>query len=383
VQSILEASLSSYRHELLISNLQGIPLLLQHGRADDNVPVFHARLMKTLLEQVSGSSSYLELPKEGHVFPGMMATRPLANFYQSQLSPDTNHAKTPHEFTLTVARPSDTTSKYGVTIAELITPGQLGTAKVVTVGQNTTKHYYMSTSNVRTISIACFDQRCPELTLDHQAVTITTKNQSSLALENDVGGGWHVLEDSPVVRRASGLDSILQTHGRFKIYSGRNMSESAMALQISRNMCQYFNADADLLYEDEKNEQDNGNIIRIVITDRINLSPSFNTASPRASNTSSVQVTDHDGNVHSYDSDNGLGAIFINQTLTDRSELVIWGSTESGLDIAARLVPMLTGVGQPDFVIADRNMLWKSAGGVLAMGFFDRSGRASTNSYFS
>jgi len=68
-------------------------------------------------------------------------------------------------------------------------------------------------------------------------------------------------------------------------------------------------------------------------------------------------------------------------------ELDVWGSDARGLEIAARLVPMLTGVGQPDFVIADKTMLEQGAGGVLAMGFFigllPGDLTASTNSYFT
>lgn len=40
------------------------------------------------------------------------------------------------------------------------------------------------------------------------------------------------------------------------------------------------------------------------------------------------------------------------------------------MDVAARLVPMLTGVGQPDFEIDDMMMSWKGTGGELATGFF-------------
>lgn len=383
VLAILEGSLSTYRHELLVSNLQGMPIVQQHGGADDNVPVFHARLMKTLLEQVSGNSTYVELPRQGHVFPGMMATEPLATFYQAQLRPEASHTGILDEFILTVARPSDTTSKNGVAIRELLTSGQLGIAKVITAGQNTSKQCHIMTSNVRTLSLLCHDRQCPQLTIDDQPVSDAGLNKSSLALGVDKSGHWHVLNNHPDIRPSGGMDTILQTHGRFMIYSGNTSSERGVALQVSRNLCQYFNADAHLLHHEDKHNADGGNVIRVSMARHIDLCAPSTHCSLQGTSNHSAQIIDHDGNVHSYRSGEGLGAVYINHTAAGRLELVVWGSNEIGLDIAARLVPTLTGVGQPDFVIADRRMLWQGAGGVLAMGFLDKNGRASANSYFT
>jgi hypothetical protein len=55
--SVLQTALSSYRHELFVENFLGIPLLFQHGSADDNVPVFHSRRMYQLLSEIEGRQS--------------------------------------------------------------------------------------------------------------------------------------------------------------------------------------------------------------------------------------------------------------------------------------------------------------------------------------
>lgn len=46
-----------------------------------------------------------------------------------------------------------------------------------------------------------------------------------------------------------------------------------------------------------------------------------------------------------------MGALFLRPLDGERLELVVWGADVAGLEHAARLVPALTGVGQPDFVI--------------------------------
>lgn len=43
--AVVHAAMNSYQHDLLLENPKGIPVLEQHGSADDNVPVYHSRLM--------------------------------------------------------------------------------------------------------------------------------------------------------------------------------------------------------------------------------------------------------------------------------------------------------------------------------------------------
>ena len=64
--------MSSYRHEILLENLDS-PILQQHGSADDNVPVFHSRRLFQLQSQVSlaaDKTAYVELEGRGHWFDG-------------------------------------------------------------------------------------------------------------------------------------------------------------------------------------------------------------------------------------------------------------------------------------------------------------------------
>ncbi len=79
----------------------------------------------------------------------------------------------------------------------------------------------------------------------------------------------------------------------------------------------------------------------------------------------------------------GMGAIFLRPLLDERLELVVWGFDKQGVRQASRLLPMLTGVGQPDFVIVSKRCAWKGAAGVLAMGSLDSFWEVSEASFFS
>lgn len=63
--------------------------------------------------------------------------------------------------------------------------------------------------------------------------------------------------------------------------------------------------------------------------------------------------------------------------------MVVWGFDKRGLRTAARLVPMLSGVGQPDFIVVGNESTWKGHAGIVAMGFLDYAWNVSQASYLS
>ena len=77
----------------------------------------------------------------------------------------------------------------------------------------------------------------------------------------------------------------------------------------------------------------------------------------------------------------GMGAIFLRPLLGEKLELVVWGFDKQGLRQAARLMPMLTGVGQPEFIVVSKRCAREGAAGVLAMGSFDNFWKMSEASF--
>lgn len=153
-----------------------------------------------------------------------------------------------------------------------------------------------------------------------------------------------------------------------------------MALQISRNLFQYFAADAEIVSSETLPLSFQGNVITLALGPSLPDSPHKDhpiSVGPDQA----ITVRDSFDFLRKYQFEKGLGAAFLRSLPDERLELVIWGYDEAGLRQAARLVPMLTGVGQPDFIVVSRECRWKGADGVLAMGFFDYAWKVSKASF--
>ena len=96
-----------------------------------------------------------------------------------------------------------------------------------------------------------------------------------------------------------------------------------------------------------------------------------------------IGVRNSKGHETVYQMQSGLGAILLRPLPNECLELVIWGFDKIGLQLAARLLPMLTGVGQPEFVVVSEKCAWKGPDGVLAMGSFDCNWDLSEMAYIS
>lgn len=386
IRSILDGSLATYRHELLVSNLQGINIHSQHGRADDNVPVFHARLMKHLLSRAGLSSNYTEIPGKGHVFDGMMATDSLKQFYTAELERNHTRLTSSLNFTLTVARPADTGPMHGVQVHSLKTPGRLGKLSVsLTSGEHHNKCNIRAT-NIRKFSVSWHTLQCSGLQVDGQNVHISVGGPTSIFVQ-DSERRWTSFgtKESVSINRYGGMDNILRTEARFCILT--DDASRKTALQISRNLCQYYYADTEILPLGEDILPQCGNRIRVFQRPSLDLTRPARPGDSTDSGQPSLSIMDFERNTYTYTPEDGLGAIYLEDTGSGNLNLNIWGSNAKGLEIAARLVPVLTGVGQPDFVVADKVILEQGVGGVLAMGFFmghtPGDLTASTNSYFT
>ena len=193
LSSLLQSALTSYRHELLLDNVSGIPLLLQHGSADDNVPVFHSRRMHQLLSQTKSDRSlvkYVELNGAGHWFDGIMTTPVLLQFYRELLDGHLSKKKSPQTFAIVVADPADMGSKYGLEVCQKSCPGQLGRLDVLT--ENCGLSWSLRTSNILSFHITTgsapktviIDSQTIDLPLDTAKPNVTFSRSSN--------GSWMV-----------------------------------------------------------------------------------------------------------------------------------------------------------------------------------------------
>lgn len=392
--SVVHSVLNSYRHELLLENVKDIPILMQHGSADDNVPPFHARLMGVQLQQAGGNGTLVEMEGKPHYWDGVMTTGPLAEFYKEHLNKPAREKIPRHlkEFTIVSANFGDMGPRYGVDILQLLSPGQLGKIHV-SFNPLALGGCIFRTSNIRQFLVPLLFSECSIVGVDGQSVAMSWSGQSNVSLTLQ-SGQWES-QPGPVMssddyfppmppRMAANqlgpLDAILRTRGVPSIVV-HSAAAQKIALQVSRNLYQYFAADSAITddYDKAINHWGN-NIISIAIGPDL---PAGIEAYKHAINIFSehIEIADLDHRQRSYGAANGLAAIFLRPTLGRRLELVVWGVDEKSLDVAARLVPMMAGSGQPDFVIADGSMLWKGLEGTLALGFLDSYWKMTRNSY--
>ena len=178
------------------------------------------------------------------------------------------------------------------------------------------------------------------------------------------------------------LGAILRTRGEMQVRFAPQ-STLPMACQISRNLYQYFGASCDI-GPLSKPVSDTSNVISV-----LQGPPKNNWATighPIVIGSTGVEVEGPSSCIPPkklYPSEPGLGAIFLVGRSEEKLELRVWGYDTDGLQQALRLIPTLTGVGQPDFVIVRKECAWKGAAGVSAMGFFDSRWKVSNGSYLS
>lgn len=184
-------------------------------------------------------------------------------------------------------------------------------------------------------------------------------------------------------RQLGAMNAILHSHGRFTVLNQDENTQN-ISVQITRNLFQYFGADSIILDQNVEASSGTGNVIRVAFGSEPALPKldGYPISIEHGSGTG-ISVRDAFGKNLFYALDKGLGAVFLRPMPEERLELVVWGMDDIGLGQAARLVPMLTGVGQADFVILSKECLSTGAQGVLAMGFFDHLWNVTKASYLT
>lgn len=418
ISSTLLKSRSSFKHELLLGNLAGIRILQQHGSNDDNVAAYHSRLMHELLEQTGWSSAYYELPGSGHWFEGVMTTPPLLDFYkESTILP--HPPEMPLKFTMTIPSSGYMGSKCGIFVDQLQSPDMNGH---VTVTRNLENGYwYLQTENIYRFHLSVNASRIglpAALILDgmKEPFEIDAAMCEVTWYLKDASGRWSVSNevrwrgiDQRYGRQLGAMDAILSSDGTFAI-DMCSVGVEHIALQISRNLFQYFAADSQLIRECDsinltssiingESQASFANFITIAVGD--DLPPSTHTGFPIRNDKGRLVLfqrpiynpfnftiaatlpLNQESYQYEYEYESGLGALFLRPLQGERLELVVWGADIAGLEQAARLVPTLTGVGQSDFLVLSSSCRWKGHAGLYAAGYFDKAWRISSGSYLS
>lgn len=348
-----------------MENARGIPIQQQHGEIDDNVPAYNSRLLGQMLFQAGTNSSYNEVPGQNHWWDTVMTTTQLVDFYYKHTASNETIPRVLKEFSFVIGDPGDMESKGGITVLNLEDPGQYGKVDV--------KGNVIKTSNVLGLELDPVLWQEGTVTIDGQelelgeVLSIFRKAVSWEAITLQETANDVLYRKG---RQLGAMSAILRTNGSFVIrhHDSQNVH---VALQVSRNLHQYFSADSVIVSDPSwsNSPSETGNVISLAIGGEV--PPSLHPDFPMVVGTAGVSVRDSKGHRHDFTEDGRLGAAFLRPLEGERLELVLWGSDSLGLALAARLVPMLTGVGQPDFLVLGESTWWRGVEGALALGFFD------------
>lgn len=197
VRAILDTSLSNYKHELLLSNAQHIPVFQQHGSVDDNVPAYHSRLMSQLIRQAGANPTYFELEGANHWFDGILTTDPLKDFYKQELGSAKASITPPSSFNFVVANPAAMGSKHGISVLHISRHGQLGKIDVSFSSTGPTCH--IRTSNILSLRLPPIYTMTHAITVDGQPIALSALSSGvDLWLSSD--GSWKVSQTQINIR---------------------------------------------------------------------------------------------------------------------------------------------------------------------------------------
>lgn len=387
--AVLHQAMASFRHELLTENMANTPTILQHGSDDDNVPPYHSRLMNSLLCEIDADVNYVELPNKGHWFEGAMATKALQAFYHQHLPMIVDANLPPVAFSAVFPSTDDMGSRWGIVVDQVESPDLFGRIDVTRSGGNwrlsTTNihrlHFDFASSHIEPPNTIILDGNEVEWAEKGDPIVVTSFVRSGGgSWRRETAEKWRTLPQR-FGRQRGALDAVMRTVGTFKVVTSSERTFDA-ALQISRNIYQYYGADSSIISHSSQEVAQVGNLITLAVgTD---LPPGELESFPLRISPTGIEVRrSNHSRTKIIPMETGLGAVFLRPLGNERLELVVWGADESGLRQAARLVPTLTGVGQADFVILSKRAAWQGHAGAIAMGFFDFEWQISEGSYIS
>ncbi|EOD42877.1 hypothetical protein UCRNP2_10410 [Neofusicoccum parvum UCRNP2] len=340
--------------------------------------------MNFLLSQRGGNADYYEIEGSEHYFDGIMTTDPLRDFYREHIPNGIAVTKTLKRFTIVVATPGDMGSKGGITVTQLETPGRYGRIEVsIDPRDEETCIYTVQTKNILSFRISPHECQSAKVIVQRQnmtspAATFTITETTTVTWTDHM---WEQNAGSQSMRRGKQLgamDAILRSNGTFAV-NAHGASTADIALQISRNLYTYFSADAVI-----NGAAGTGNTITVAVGAQLPASQ-MDGFPIQVTDSGTLSVQTPLGEEYIFGEEEDVAAIFLRPGTTgaESLELVVWGSTAESAGLAARLVPTLTGVSQPDFVVLEKSSRWKGAEGAVAMGFFDERWSVASTSFFA
>ncbi|CED82113.1 Peptidase S9, prolyl oligopeptidase, catalytic domain [Phaffia rhodozyma] len=404
---VLMNGLSMWDNDIHASNAAWLPVLLVHGRDDDNVPVWHGREMRSLIGQWTGSLDHVslyEVPNEGHWFDDILSSNRVQDFLEVNL----NKTGLPKEyqkegFTLTVANPDEMGSKGGWRVVQLNEAGRLARVKlrVFSGGSNITQ---IKTSNVLTLSLTLeaarrlFPEESPltatSLQIDDSYVSIDfssieAASEHLVFHRSSVTSSWRLISatDSYTLRVYGPIIQILTSQGPLVLITpscdSTSKHETSVARRIAHDAWVYGRLDTVIICAEQAIKKiQAGDPLMEGSWVVIGLSNSFATELLRSTPITfdgphSFALRFSDERTSTFDArqnpSTGVLSLHPHPIRPAGLTLLLGGTDPSGLERAYRLFPVRTGTPLLDWVIIGPEADYKGAGGIIGTGFWSRS----------
>ncbi|PWN44852.1 hypothetical protein IE81DRAFT_240762 [Ceraceosorus guamensis] len=415
---ILSTSLSTFENDLHASNMVATPLLYKYGKEDDNVPTWHSRTMAALIQSWNARSSkssavqsfvsVSEVPARGHWWDTIIQEKDVQLHLNRTL--EIKEAKL-QSFTLSSANPAEVGSMQGFRIIELEVPGRLARLSVEFVPSEETgpeQKISVKTFGVQAFSIAVNKtawrnssfQASLSVSVNNQAVRLSSQADGQTLLfergqdgsfacasaPEDVGGLaglGYVRPIGPAIRILSTPAPLLLVLPTRTSQDSRQHYKSA-ALRIAHDALLYGHIDSEIVSDvaalemvATTNDGANATLGNIVILGgpmenllaehMLNQNPSPITFL----NSGQLRVRDRTF----ADPSTGLLMLQPHPVTHQRSEnlaLLLYGNDASGIERAAKLFPVRTGLSVPEWIVIGPEADWSGIGAILGAGWFDR-----------
>ncbi|KAJ3788745.1 hypothetical protein GGU10DRAFT_345240, partial [Lentinula aff. detonsa] len=430
LQAILQTSLTPDDNDLFVGNLHGKDVLAIHGGNDENVPVWHSRelvgVFQNLLNGIDSNISrieFLEFLDQPHWFPSVLNNEQVQSFIDQLLDRgelDTQPTTDPEAFTLTVAIPAESGSMRGWHVEKLLIPGRLGRVHVcVTHRGSLAVRVDIKTTNILEFSV---DPNLSGVLKQNSELWI---DGGRMKLDEKISQAGEILYFKAIEPRIWKLNSdshnTLQLSGRMQtILSSPTLansselmgpaplvlvvpdpalhSESApagtlshamsVALRLSHDLLLYHQLDSEVIFDSEVNSAlsklgsmsalGKGNVVVVGNEAATGLQMalksgeadfSVNNFIDRNAILAKVSVGPEGPDLQP-----GQGILFLHpHPMRSFAKMVLLQSTDTsgvGLERAARLFPIRTGVPVPDWIIigADNG---RGEGNIVATGIWD------------
>ncbi|KAF3918867.1 hypothetical protein ABW20_dc0102959 [Dactylellina cionopaga] len=341
---------------------------------------------------------YNELPRTGHWFDGIMTYGPMGSFLSRFFEKARVVPQLGPNFTVVTGNPGAMTSRGGVRTVQLLDPGMFSRMNVeIETGSETI--WNLVTSNIRRfeIDLGLAESRTSTLpskiAVDGNTFSVPrTRDKVGFLLENSQ---WAISNNDLWKRserhglQLGGLQAILNTKSIINILTQGSCELSRdyhkKAIEISRNLFQYYSADTEIGPSENLGGIEDGNIVIVGKFDKSYLPVELQATFPISqAEDGSITIRLQNGEIFLIANQPAIGMIFIFPLGgRERVGVLVWGSDTAGLRRAARLFPIRTGVCQPDFIILGPESGWKGAAGALALGLFDSHWQIqASSSYF-